>query len=200
MDRFVDTTAFHLRLTINEELENIQSYVKEITDKYIICSEVGHFHCYIETNKTREEISKTLKETFKVSGNKGYSLTHVRSKRQMKKYILKDGFYVHSGYTDKEIECLRKLSVKKFGDEYQNRLADLEDKLLSTDYRTMGTKYEFKKFIENFMILRAEYGNLRKCDIEGYINRMYIKWKGTNAVQELTAKWFSDFIPYETPW
>lgn len=190
MDVFVDRKAFHIRLTFTAAMDLVETFAKGITDEYIVCSEVTHFHCYVATRMTREELIIMINEKLDLHGNKQFSCTDVRSKRQMKKYVLKDGFYVSSGFSEKELRILKKLSVKKFGEEFETRRGLLEDDYLSKPKQ----RHYWLQFATDYVLLRSEYGNVRKCDIEGYLNRMRVLHEGRCGASDMVHQWFPE--PY----
>lgn len=70
-----------------------------------------HQHLLILNEMTRQHIKDILKEVYpELKGNKSYSITEARDKKQLLKYVLKDGNYMHKGFTTEFIERMKKLS------------------------------------------------------------------------------------------
>lgn len=124
-------TGYHLRLTTNKEFDEIETFVSSYSQEYIISSEVGHYHCYIVCEYTRKDIRGFVNTKLQLSGNKGFSLADVRNKKQMKKYILKDGYYRFKGIPEEEINKLKLTSFKKGMNRFSEELSLIEEDFLS---------------------------------------------------------------------
>lgn len=193
MNALLDREAHHLRITWPLELAQVEEFVSSLTDVYIVCNEITHSHSYVQTDLTKPEIYARLAVWLPElpPGNTAKSCTPVRTKRQMAKYVLKDGHFAYKGIDSKVIAALYKSSVKKYGEEYETSKAVLEDKfLLSTVTCIRGLLRDWKIFIQDMIVLRSEYGNVRKNDLEGYFNRMLVRKSPNLGSKYLTDQWF----------
>lgn len=191
MNRLIQVQGWHLRLTLESDLDTVSRNIDNLCNQYIISQELSnagkmHYHCFLVCDKSRDFMRKFITEKFEVKGNKDYSLAPVKSARQMKKYVLKDGNYRYKGYDWQEIKVLEKSSSKKIDEEYKNRLGEIED-----EYLKYGGSMTDEEFCVRVLMLRSEYMTVRRCDIEGYVNRMYIRKRGIDGAKKLARLWFA---------
>lgn len=152
MAQFVGIGAIHLRLTCDYDFDRIIKFVELLSDQYIISHEVTHYHCYIVTDKDRVMIRSMVNEELELKGNGQFSIAEVRKVQQMKKYILKDGYYRYKGFSDNEIHKLKRCSTKKGMSKLGEAIQVLEDKYL-TDAR-----YNHFEFMTDVIKLKVSYG------------------------------------------
>ena len=183
MASFVVDDAYHLRLTTDQEFDVIEAFVRRYTNKYIISSEVGHYHCYIVTKTTRKDLRLDVNEHLALKGNGQFSIADVRKPQQMKKYILKDGYYRYKGFSDAEIEKLKKTSHKKGMSKYAESLTALEDDYLTSDCMYTSSINSFMRSVVELQLsygMKPNYGRL-----SSYLR--YIKMKKN-------ARYIDDFV------
>lgn len=169
LESFLGLESFHIRLTLQSDLDKIKKFIETITKKYIICDELTHYHCYAVTQMVKKEIVREVKNKLQLKGNEQFSVIKVKNKNQMKKYILKDGNYIYKGFSENEIEILRKLSFKKGIDKFQTQLETLEQQFYE---KQIG----FSKFGELYVQLKIDYGQkLYGNHIKAYLNRVRMK-------------------------
>lgn len=131
MDHFTLLGALHIRLTCDLSFDVVEQFIKNISSKYIISHEVSHYHCYVITSLDRVAVRLKVNTDLSLKGNGQFSIADVRKPTQMKKYILKDGFFRYFGFTDSEISVLKLSSVKKGMDKYSDDLVLIEDRWFS---------------------------------------------------------------------
>lgn len=187
MNALLDKPAYHMRLTINAEMDTIKQFIETLTDTYIICSEVTHYHIFVITSThSCDFLKEQIKSKLNLHGNKGFSCLPSRNKRQLQKYILKDGFFIYKGIDDAVISRLHKSSVKKYGEEFETKLGLVEEMY----FKGRKDERNFLNFCANYIMLRAEYGLVRRNDIGGYVNRMRIKHEGLGGAHRMAEEWF----------
>lgn len=178
LNSFLGLETFHIRLTLKSELENIIDFIEtSITKKYIICDELTHYHCLAETQMSKKEIVRVIKEKLNLKGNADFSVIKAKSKQQLKKYILKDGNYKYKGFTDEEIKLLRKQSFKKGIDKLQIVLEGYEIEYYNGDI-------SFTQFGERYIQLKIEYNqNIHGNHVKAYLTKIKMK-KNPDCIRE----------------
>ncbi len=158
MDKYTKD-FLHLRINTAKSFADSQKIFQKtfIKERFVMGFEVSHLHVYIELAKLQwydkvkdSKISKWIKESFDVKGSQ-YSVSKVRKKKQVKKYILKDGEYFAQGFSPEELLPFYKVSNKKGLNNMGLALADLE-----MDY--MSDKIDNVTFYEKYVKLKVDYG------------------------------------------
>lgn len=169
MENFLGINKWHIRLTMDSNLETVEKQIRTLTKTYIICDEISHYHCYCIIQMKKPELITHIKTLFNVKAEK-YSCVLVRKPKQMKKYILKDGNYAYNGFTDDEIQILRKCSNKKGTDKFKKELDILEEEYFTSKYNTIHT------FATKYVQLKINYGqNIYGNHIKAYILKIKFK-------------------------
>lgn len=169
MNKFLGIDNYHIRLTIDNTLEHVKTVINKIGVKWIISHEVTHFHCLVQTQKKKKDITDIIKKELEIKGNEKFSVVPVRKLSQMKKYILKDGFYEYQGYDEKEIEILMLCSNKKGMDKISTEIQELEEEFMSGNIL-------FLRFCEKYVKIKIDYGqNIYGNHIKAYCYKMRMK-------------------------
>lgn len=167
-------TGYHLRLTTDKSFDVIETFVSKYSQEYIISSEVGHYHCYMITGVSRVELRKDVNDSLELKGNKGFSLADVRNTKQMKKYILKDGYYRYKGITEQEINKLKLTCFKKGMNKFSEELSQLEEEFLSGSIKT--GRERIVQHMERVLKLRLSYAmKPNRNQLESYVDYMMMR-------------------------
>lgn len=191
MENFLGINWYHIRITKDVELEDIEKFVKEnypLAWSYIISKETlprTHFHICLKVEGKMEELREKIKKSI-YGGRCNYYFKPSKNVKQMLKYTLKDGDYVYKGIEEKEIELLKKTSNKKGLDKFGVDLTNLEEQYL-------GDKIRFKEFGIRFVKLKISYGqNLYSSHIKAYLQKMKFK-KEPEYIGEFIDEMFRSF-------
>lgn len=177
MDKFLEIETLHIRITKTTlSMDKIEEEMKKLSSgMYLIAHEKKgkkgeHFHIVIQTQKTKKELTTVIKLKFELSGNKEYSVTIVRNKNQVIKYLLKDDDTTRSqGLSEEVLELMKKCSNKKGVKNLMEELNVLEEKYLGFE---LGTE----SFGIAFIKLKISYGqNLYGNHIKAYLKKMELK-------------------------
>lgn len=177
MEKFLQIQKIHLRITTQSSMEQVKDFVERYTKTYLIShedpEEHSHFHILMEyqnlDDKKHSKLRYDLKKSFG-KGNGVYSISTVRNKNQLMKYVLKDDGKICYKNIDAElIKTMKRCSNKKGKNNFVAELNVLEEKLISMEI----TSREFKK---RFVLLKVTYGqNLYPNHIRAYFHKMMIK-------------------------
>lgn len=177
MDTFLNLRKIHLRITTNDTLDTIENFVKHFTKTYLISQEDPTLHCHyhilMEYQNDDEKNSK-LRYALKKAGYSGsgkYSISVVRNRSNLMKYLLKDnGVYVKSNIPDSVIELMKKCAFKKATKgKYTQAVLALEQKFL-------GNEINFMEFKIAHIELKISYNqSLYPNHLRGYFNLMKCK-------------------------
>lgn len=130
----------HIRLDTDAPVAAVETYVKKLSNKYIIAHETTgkqHYHIHMQYELPKStphycrKLSQQFAQEFDIRDPKGKSCSI--DKGRSANYTLKDGNYVYSGYTDEEIEKLRKESYTKGKDTYRKEEIQIESRFLSRE-------------------------------------------------------------------
>lgn len=157
----------HLRLTCNIDFDKIEKFVEDLSAKYLICREEGHYHVAFSPIKSKKEIRTMINEILELHGNKDFSFVEARNEAKLLQYICKEGNVRYKGYNFLEIEAFKKLSYKKnlMGEAVQN---------LEKEY-VMGMLSD-EDFGMRYINLLVDYDrNLHGNQIKAYLLKMKVK-------------------------
>lgn len=177
MEQFLEIETLHVRITKQGlKVEKLEEEIKLVySSMYLIAHEKKgqkgeHYHIVLQTQKTKPEFIKFIKESLKLTGNKEYSVTTVRSKNQVMKYLLKDDDDVRSvGIPEAVLKLMKLCSNKKGTKNLMIELNLLEEKYLGYDISS-------KSFGIQFINLKISYGqNLYGNHIKAYLIKMELK-------------------------
>lgn len=162
--------TYHLRLTTDKSLDIIEQFVTPISEKYIISHEVTHYHVYLETTQIRKDLRVLINQQLQLKGNGQFSIADARDPKQLKKYVLKDGYYIYKNFTKQEIAQLRKLSTKKDKTQYSIELQELEDTFILSPHMAA------EDFLTRVIQLQVTYSmKPRRTTLAPYIQYCIIK-------------------------
>lgn len=178
MESFLNIEKVHLRITKQIPYNSVKKFLDENSMRYILTIEKEpkvHYHIlleYQEEDKNHNKLRYQLKKVLSVAGNKDYSLSTVRNKNQLMKYILKEGNeYSVKDIPDEIIKLMKKCSNKKGKRNFAIELAELEERFLSD-----STFMSLTTFAEKLVLLKVSYGqSLYSNHIKAYLSKMRIK-------------------------
>ncbi len=177
MDKFLGIETLHIRITkYGLTMDKIEEEIKKIySTMYLIAQEKKgqkgeHFHIVMQTQTNLKELKIKIKDIFALTGNKEYSVTIVRSKNQVIKYLLKDDDAIRSvGIPEDVLILMKACSNKKGKKNLMIELNVLEEKYL-------GNELTSKSFGISFIELKIDYGqNLYGNHIKAYLTKMELK-------------------------
>lgn len=136
--------CYHVRIT-HPDVSGLDllAYLEQFY-RYVIVSEEysekrkEHLHCLLGSNKNsyiedQEPYARLIIKDYcavrfpdsKSKGNKLYTLTLARNNQQLRKYVLKDGKYWYTGFTE---ETIKQAFMKSFTKSYQKLFRELLNK------------------------------------------------------------------------
>lgn len=170
MENFLNINKIHLRITTNNPMDQIIEIVSGFSNTYLISQEDPgvhqHYHILMEyqTNDNHNKLRYALKKSG-YGGVGKYSISQVRSKANLMKYLLKDGgLYVSQNIPESVITLMKKCAFKKSSKgAYSRDLLNLEQKYL-------GKEIVFRQFEKEYIKLKVSYNqNLYPSHIKGYL-------------------------------
>lgn len=185
MEEFLGIHTVHLRLTTKDDFKKIEDFIKGISKTYLLSQEDPgehqHYHVllqYQDTSKSNDKLRYMINSKLKLKGNGKYSISTVRNRRQLMKYILKDGGKYSSSNIPEEVLTLCKMSSNKKGKKsFAEDLAKVEDMYYSDE---IG----YTEFKEKFIQLKIDYGqSLYISHIQAYCYKVRCK-KSKSFVRE----------------
>lgn len=196
MEKYLKETKVCLHIRVRKQIQK-EALVKAFDDrykKYIISTEVGkskelHHHILLILSNKAKVYTGTrtcpfttwLKKEFGFKGNSDFSCVPARDQKQLSKYVVKDGSYVHKGFTDKEIKFFSTASNKKGKDEFKKELTKLEDSYYKD-------KTEIYQFYEAFIKLKISYGqNIYWSHCDAYVTKVMFK-KDPSLICQYTSR------------
>lgn len=171
---------FHIRIhpNIETDLQSAFEFFDPLTEKMLISFETAydkrkHFHVYIETEKTVTELRDLIKPKFNVSGNKGYSIKEPNNTNSLKSYVLKDGDFLHKGFTQRELKTCKQMSYKKVDAKFVEILQNIEKKYYEN---RSPHPYDIDEYLRAYLKLKSDHGQLPNKNREAsHCQRLIIK-------------------------
>lgn len=152
--------SIHVRLTIDNTLEEVENYIRTISpDKYIVAKETAprtHYHCACFINKPEltqyvtRKMNKDIKAHFNITGLRKISISLDKGKSEV--YCLKDGEFVTHGYSEAELETLESQSYSKVSKQKKRELIDQEYLDSKIEWRTYTRKYVAQMVEDNTQV------------------------------------------------
>jgi len=177
MDDFLDIRKLHIRLTTNLDMDTIENFIMKISNTYLISQEDPgthqHYHILVEyqdpdprCNDLRYKLKKELG-----TSKWEYSISTVKSKATLMKYILKDnGVIRKSNIPDKVIHLMKKCSYKK---AHKGKFAA---DLLHLEQLYIAHEYAESKFRAEVILLKISYNqNIYVSHLQAYFNKLRLK-------------------------
>lgn len=175
-----DLTWFHIRLHLEEEwnLERVLESFKAKSNRFIVSvehAERKHFHCMVsfqtmDIGKNHQNVRNFVQKVFSVKKNKAYSISRVKTESRMAMYVVKDGSFMSSGFTEDELTSFRNKSYKKFTKkDFATELDDIRCEYIDSR--------DTCKAIESIIVLKADYNQtFNQRTIESLIMTWRVKF------------------------
>lgn len=178
MEAFLKLKTIHLRITTNYEMDTITEFLNPFAITYLVSQEDPgihqHYHIllqYQDDDSRHNKLRYKIKDQLKLTGNGSYSISTVKSPKQLMKYIVKDnGLIKNKGVPDEVIELMKLCSTKKGKKSFNEELAILEQSYFEAKHMF------FDKFAQDVVSLKIKYGhNLYSNQIKAYLLRIKMK-------------------------
>lgn len=178
MESFLDIRKIHVRITTTLSMDIIQDFVRSFTTTYLISQEDPgvhqHYHIlmeYQESDPKHNKLRYSLKTKLGLNGNGSYSISTVRSRSNLMKYILKDdGVFVKSNIPDEVISLMKRCSYKKSHDKKFSR------DLLTIEEDYICSKLTLNQFKKAVLKLKVSYNqNLYPSHLKAYFYKLRCK-------------------------
>lgn len=170
------TDTIHVRVHTTKSRQECLSLFQQTFKKFIISYECGHIHVLLVTphkewiDKSRDtKLHSWVKESFSVKGNGEYSIKLARNKKQLKKYVLKEGDYEYKGFTEEELKNYQKASNKKGLDKISKEIQENE-------MMYFQGKITIEEFYERYVDIKVSYGqNIYWNHMDAYVQKIKFK-------------------------